>query len=122
WPWPPSPWRSPWRSTSPPTASPRTLGSLELRPALHAEAVPVEVVVSAGAADQPPWRLRLHPAVPVPPVPDAVLRAQRPFAALAVEDAQLTHRGAKAAGIEPALLALLEELSVLQLGLPKRID
>ena len=29
---------------------------------------------------------------------------------------------AEAAGIEPALLALLEELSVLQLGLPKGID
>src|SRR5207253_9414301 len=94
------------------TATHRALRSLEPGSALHAEAVAVEVVVPAGGADQSPRRLRLHPAVAVPAVPDAVPGAHGPLPAFADQNAELPHRSAEAAWIHTALPAPLEALAV----------
>ena len=80
------------------------------------------VQVSAGYADQSPRRLRLHPAVPVPAVPDAVLRAERPLSPLAVLHPQPAHREPELAGPEVSRAALLQKGAVAALGFGERID
>jgi hypothetical protein len=83
--------------------------------------VTLEVVVSAALADQPAWRLRLRPAISIAPVPDAVLRTQGPFTALAVHDPQLADRRSEGTGVENALAAIAEKASVAQLSLRERV-
>ena len=66
--------------------------AIEAVAALHAEAVPAQVVVPARRADQSPRRIRLQPPLVLPSVPDAVLGSEHPAATFAVQHGKVSHR------------------------------
>ena len=78
--------------------------------------------MAAAAADQAPRRLGFAPAIPVPAVPDSVLRTERPLPALAVYHPELAHGGAEGAGVEGASAPVTEQCPVPQLRLAEGID
>ena len=59
--------------------------------ALHAEAVPAEIVMPTGRADQPPRRIRLQPSLVLSPVPDPILGSEHPAPALVVEHREIAY-------------------------------
>jgi hypothetical protein len=89
--------------------------------AFDAEAVTSQVVVSAGRADEPSWRVGLQPALPLASVPDAVLRAEHPPPPLAVEDCQVAHGKPEGARLEVAGAAILDQVAIACLGLGEGI-
>src|SRR5579859_2008438 len=94
------------------------LPPVESLPALHAEAVPAEVVVPAMGAHQPPRRIGLQPALVLAPVPHAVLGTEHPPVALAVEHGEIAHGQPERARLQAAVPALIHErpISDLRLG------
>ena len=90
--------------------------------ALHAEAVASQVVVPARGADEAARRIRLQPSFVLTPVPDAILWAEHPSPALAVEHGEVAHRDAKRARLQVADAALLDQELVTDLCFGEWID
>ena len=65
--------------------------------------------MAAHRADEAARRIGLKPALVLPPVPHAVLRAQHPPVAFAVEHGEVTDREPECAGLEPSAAPLLDE-------------
>jgi hypothetical protein len=78
--------------------------------------------VPAAAADHAAGWLRLAPAVPIPPVPDAVLGTQRPLPAFAVDDSKLADGGPERARVEGTSTPVTEQRPVTHLRLTEGID
>ena len=90
--------------------------------ALHAEAVPAEVVVTARWTDEPARRIRLEPSLVLAPVPDSVFGPERPSPALAVEHGKVAHGDAKRACLQVADAAFFNEELVTDLCFGEWID
>ena len=90
--------------------------------ALHAEAVPPEVVVPARWAHQPTRRIRLQPPLILSPVPDAVFGPEHPSPPLAVEHAEVPDRDAKRPRLKVSDSTFLDEELVADFCLRERID
>ncbi len=96
--------------------------SVKALSALDAEAVPAQVVVAAGRADEAARRIRLQPALIFAAVPDAVLRSENPAAPLAVEDGKVPDRHPERSGQDAPGVPLFDERSIADLGFGERID
>jgi hypothetical protein len=96
--------------------------SIQTLPALDAETVPSEVVVSARRADQASRRVRLQPPLVLAPVPDPVLGSQHPPASFAVQNGQVTHGEPECPRLKAARAPLVDEELVADLGFGERID
>src|SRR5204863_7806090 len=70
--------------------------------ALHAKAVPSEIVMTTGRTDQAPGWIRLQPALALAAVPDPVLGTQHPPPALVVEHGEIAHSDPERARLEIA--------------------
>jgi len=90
---------------------------VEPLPALHAEAVPAEVVVPAVGAHQAAWRVGLQPALVLAPVPHTVLRSDHPAVPFAVEDREVAHREPERAGLQATVAALIHQRAISDLRL-----
>src|SRR6266581_3293880 len=84
--------------------------------ALHAEAVPSEVVVAAGRTNEPPRRIRLQPPLVLAPVPDPVLWAERPPPAFVVEHGEVSDRDPEGPRLQAPGAPLLDQGLVAALG------
>ena len=102
--------------------APRCLLPVESVRALHAEAVPAEVVMPARRTHQPAWRICLQPPLVLAPVPDPVLRPEHPPPAFAVEHGKISHRHPKGARLQVPGLPLVDEMAISTLGLREWID
>src|SRR5207253_100994 len=91
-------------------------------PALHAEAVPPQVVMSARRTHEAARRIGLQPALVLAPVPDAVLRSEHPSSAFAVEHRQVAHGDAIRARLEISGASLLDQELVSDLCFREWID
>jgi hypothetical protein len=90
--------------------------------ALHAEAVPPEVVMPTRRTDEAAWRIRLEPSLVLAAVPDTVLGPEHPPPALAVEHSKIAHRDAKRTWLQVADAALLDQELVTDLCFSEWID
>src|SRR5438094_8177378 len=68
--------------------------------ALHAEAVPAEIVMAAGRAHQPPRRIGCEPSLVLAAIPDSIFGPEHPSVPFAVEHREVAHREPKRAGLE----------------------
>jgi hypothetical protein len=84
--------------------------------------VALKVVVAAAAANKASGGFGLAPAITITPVPDAVLRTERPLSAFRVDNAELADRGPEGTGVHGATAPLAEERLVARLGLAEGID
>src|SRR5258708_12825766 len=80
---------------------------IEPLPALHAKAVPPQVVMPARRTHQPPRRVCLQPPLVLAAIPDPVLGPQHPPATLPVEHGQVAGRDAQSPGREVSGLPLV---------------
>jgi hypothetical protein len=96
--------------------------AVEALAALDAEAVASQVVMTAGRADQPSWRVGLQPAFSLAPVPDAIFWAKHPSPALAVKNGQVAHRESEGSGLKTSGPPFLDQGAIADLGIGKRID
>jgi len=76
----------------------------------------------ARRAHEPPRRVGLQPSLVLPPVPDAVLRAEHPPPAFVVEHRQVAHRDAKRAWLKIADTPLLDEELESDLSVSERVN
>jgi hypothetical protein len=90
--------------------------------ALHAEAVPPQVVMATRRTDEPAGRIRLEPSLVLAAVPDTVLGPEHPPPALAVEHSKIAHRDAKRTWLQVADAAFLDQELVTDLCFSEWID
>ena len=105
-------------------ADARQIGRLSIQSvaALHAKAVPAQVVMAARGAHQPARRVRLKPALSLAPVPDPVLWTEHPAPTFAVEHSEVAHRKAEGARLQRSRAAFFDQVPVPRLSFGKWVD
>jgi hypothetical protein len=73
--------------------------------------------MAAVRAHQPTRRIRLQPALVLPPVPDAVFWSEHPPMALAVEDCEVAHGEPERARRHAGVPSLIDERAISRLSL-----
>jgi hypothetical protein len=89
--------------------------------ALHAKAVPAQVVMPARWTHQSSRRVRLEPPLVLAPVPDPVLGSEHPPPSLVVEHAQVAHRDPERARLQAPRAPFLDQEPVSDLRFRERI-
>ena len=96
--------------------------AVQSMPALHAEAVSAEIVMSAGWAHEPARWVGLKPPLVLAPIPDSILGPQHPASSFAVENREIAHRDAERARLQISDAPLLDEELVANLCIGERVD
>jgi hypothetical protein len=91
-------------------------------PALHAEAVPPQVVMPARRAHQAPRRIGLQPPLALSPVPDPILGPQHPPPPLPIKDREVAHSNAESPGLQDSGPSFLDQVAIAQLRFGEWID
>jgi hypothetical protein len=81
-----------------------------------------QVVVAAGWADKPSWRVGLQPAFALSAVPDSIFRTKHPAAAFAVEDGEVAHCEPERSSLETSAPSLLNQGAIADLRIRERVD